>query len=58
MDEANNIVPLFPNRPVTFDNYICECGSEKFFISVYMKAVCVECYCWMDKEVDLEGSHR
>lgn len=58
MDEANNVISLFPHLTESFDNLICECGSEKFFISVYLKAVCCECYCWMDGNVDLKGSHR
>lgn len=54
----SNVVSLFPERTEMFDNLICECNCEKFFISVNLKAVCVECRSWMDGHVDLDGSHK
>lgn len=54
----NNVVPLFPERTEIFDNLICECGNDKFFISVNLKAVCVDCRAWIDKYIDLSGEHQ
>lgn len=58
MDEQNNVIILFPEFTEYFDNLICDCGSEKFFISVQLKAVCVNCHCWIDGRIDLEGAHK
>ena len=57
MDEEHNVHKLRANYDIMIENLICECGSETFFISKYLKAVCTECRGFMDS-VDLEGNHR
>lgn len=58
INDENNVISLFPYLNHIFDNLICACGCEYFFLSVNLKAVCVDCRGWMDGCIDLEGDHQ
>jgi hypothetical protein len=58
LDMDDNVIPILKNS-IEFENWICPCGSELFFISVNFRAVCYKCRCWMlDDEIILDGEKK
>lgn len=53
---SNNVIPLFDDT-MLFEHYVCNCGSELFFITTGLGAVCYNCRDWMvvEKELILDG---
>jgi hypothetical protein len=50
---SDNIIPLFDDY-MMFEHYVCECGSESFFITVDLGAVCSDCRDWLINENELK----
>ena len=55
----NNVID-FPvidsNDFVEFENLICNCGCEFFLVSIDYRVVCVDCRCWMEQTLLLDGN--